>query len=138
KNSAHIDACLAKDVQEARSIAHQPTGFRKLGNRINRGDGMARCQRREFYQTLAEHCAWGDHQRFSSLPDQAGKSRIDFVLGGGFDSFDLPPVRRSQWLYVFRYGFLIAIIWIYEHDKACGARQQVMKQPEPLCPNQAV
>src|SRR6516164_10862859 len=34
KNSAHIDACLAKDVHEARSIAHQPTGFSKLGNRI--------------------------------------------------------------------------------------------------------
>src|SRR5262245_14534467 len=138
KNSAHIDACLANGVDVARSIAHQPTGFSKLGNRINRGDGMARRQRREFYQTPEEQCPWGDHQCFSSLLHEAGKSRIDFVAGGGFDGFDLPPFRRSHRLYVFRDGSLIRIVWIDEQGKARGARQQVMKQPEPLCPNQVV
>src|SRR5262245_65659776 len=53
KNSAHIDACSGKGVNVARSIAHQPTGFSIPGNRINYSDGMARRQRRAWYQTLA-------------------------------------------------------------------------------------
>ena len=70
---------------------------------------------------------------------QARKSRINFVVGGGLAVSICAPFRRSRRPYGFRYAIPHQHLFgLMSNGKARGAWQKVMKQPEPLCPDQAV
>ena len=63
ENPSGVNACLAMEGQGARSLAGQAAGSGRFAPRIDRRNGMTRCQRHELVAAAAEERIGADDER---------------------------------------------------------------------------
>src|SRR5262249_12627714 len=133
KNAPAIDADLANEVRNVRSVADQPASFDALTPGVDRGHSMVRRQRGEVYATAVEQRIVTDQECVGPLMPEARKGRIDLVIGARAKNFDLPPNGHSCCAQVCDRGLSNSgIVWIDEHGEACGSRQQLVQEAKLL------
>jgi len=131
KNAPAIDAGLANEVRKVRSVAHQSPSFDHLTIGIDRWQPMVRRQRDEVYATAVEERIVIDQECVNLLRPEARKGHVNLAIGARGKDFNLPPNRHSCCPRVCDRGLSSrGIVWIDEHGKTCGLRQQLVQEPK--------
>src|SRR5262249_18108783 len=129
EDSTGIDAGLTKRIDEAGSVALQPTGFGKVTQGIDRRHPVVSRQRSELNATVVEQRAGSYQKRINRLLRKAAKGRIDVTAGGGLDEdFDLLPDGQGRSLNVRDKGLCGREVGIDQHANAYGSWLQLMQQ----------
>jgi hypothetical protein len=91
-----IAADLAILIAQARSVAHQPSGFGNFTKAEHRRQRVARRQGDELGSTVEEKRVGADQKSIGPLLHQAGKGDIDLVAGTGANDVQFPADGRSR------------------------------------------
>jgi hypothetical protein len=89
KDAASIDACLARQVRTPRSVAHEPAGFDKISEIIDRRHPVTRRLRNELHATISEQRVGIDHEGIDPFFHEACKRGIDVEIGADGKDFNL-------------------------------------------------
>jgi hypothetical protein len=93
EDTAGVDADLAKQLRNIRSVAYQTAGRGELAIRTDRRNGVAKCQRAELLAARNKVWVGADHQRTGPQLNQRRKGRIEIVIGAGMRVRFEPSLR---------------------------------------------
>ena len=92
---------------------------------------MVRRQRDEMCATAIEERIVIDQECVNLFRPEARKDHINLVIGARGNDFNLPPNGLSRCPRVCNRGLSNSgIVWIDEHGKTCGLRQQLVQEPK--------
>src|SRR5215208_1376279 len=81
-----VNAGLAENSREARSIADQSARLSELTRDIDRRDGMARGQRRQSHYPAGEEWVGADEERVGMYLHELREGSIDLAIGPGLQN----------------------------------------------------
>src|SRR5258708_25730849 len=91
EDAAGIDADLTPRILNAGSVAHQPTGFRIVTQRICRWEPVERRQLGQLDTPAAQEGIAGDQEGVGPLACKSCEGRIDSADGPDVEDLDLQP-----------------------------------------------
>jgi hypothetical protein len=94
ENPSGIDASLAEERRQVGAIADQATGGSVFTYRINRRNGLARCQRHNLLAAAEEEGVGTKEKGASVQLDKGRESIIDLGFVGGFQDMKPHPLPR--------------------------------------------
>src|SRR5271166_776680 len=95
-----VDANLVIHVQKIGPIARQSTDFDMLATGIDRGNPMARCQRRKLDAPTAVEPVRGDEEGIGTVAREGGTGRLDLAAGARVENLNLQPESACSFWYV--------------------------------------
>src|SRR5262249_14549685 len=96
EDAAGVDADLTIGIRQARSVAHEPAGFREATKRIYRWDRMSRSQEDYLDPPICEKSTGGHEKHIGLLAHKGREGRIDLAAGGDVENLSLRPDRTSS------------------------------------------
>jgi hypothetical protein len=102
ENAAGIDADVTIRISVAGTLAHQAARSGIIPQRINRGNGMSRCQRNDLVTPAEEKGTALGNESIGTLLDEAGKRGIDLARIARFHHAKLHPGAAGRLLQVHR------------------------------------
>src|SRR5262249_57350625 len=95
---------LTKGIRNVGSVAHQPTGFGIVTQRICRGKAVVRRQLRQLDTPAAQEGIAGDEEGVGPLAYKSCEGRIDLADSADVEDLDLQPEKARSRLHVSHTG----------------------------------
>jgi hypothetical protein len=123
-----VNADQAKGSRETRSIADEAAGRSELAPRIDRRNGMARCQRHDLLAPVGEERIRADDERAGVQREQRGEGISDLACGGGLHDRELESLGAGEILGDRDVPLGILIVRVDHQGDHPSVRNQLGKQ----------
>src|ERR1700732_589107 len=120
------------DSRKARSIAYQAAGHCKFTERIDRWDTLARCKGHDLLAAGAEDRVVSNDKSAGAKLSESRKSRINFILGCGFQDMELDSLQTCSFLNLTHDRLHTRIVWVHEQCDHVSLRHQLGEQLKPF------
>src|SRR6266481_6884568 len=105
EDSTGVDADLMPRVQIIGPITHQPSDLGKFTKGIDRGNPIARRERRKLHAPADEEALTGDIEGVGRVAPKAGEGGLDFAAGAGVEHSNLQSEGACRFRYISQRGF---------------------------------
>src|SRR5262249_46596530 len=105
EDSTGVDADLMPRLQTIGRITHQPSDLGKFTTGIDRGNPIARRERRKLHAPADEEALTGGIGGGGRVAPKAGEGGIDFAAGAGVEPSNLQSEGACRFRYLSQRGF---------------------------------